>query len=78
DRLKQRTKWKTLINKSLLPFYEACNKILPINTQVIVFQSFHGKSYSCNPKAIYEELVDSKKNYKSVWVMNNLNTEIPG
>ncbi|WP_165998441.1 CDP-glycerol glycerophosphotransferase family protein [Bacillus sp. Cs-700] len=78
DRLKQRTKWKTLINKSLLPFYKACNKILPINTKVIVFQSFHGKSYSCNPKAIYEELVDSKNKYKSVWVMNNLNTEIPG
>ncbi|QHA93640.1 CDP-glycerol glycerophosphotransferase family protein [Bacillus sp. N1-1] len=78
DRLKQRTKLKTLINKSLLPFYKACNKVLPINNKVIVFQSFHGKSYSCNPKAIYEELVDSKKNYKSVWVINNLNTEIPG
>lgn len=78
DRLKQRTKLKTMINRSLLPFYRACNNLIPVNKKVIVFQSFHGKSYSCNPKAIYEELIDSNKNYKSVWVINNLNTDISG
>ena len=78
DRLKQRSRLKDMINKGLIPFYQLSNRFFPINRKVIVFQSFHGKSYSCNPKAIYEELVASDSDYKAVWVINNLNTEIPG
>ncbi|WP_281515189.1 CDP-glycerol glycerophosphotransferase family protein, partial [Bacillus licheniformis] len=53
------------------------NKSLPINNKIIVFQSFHGKSYSCNPRAIYEELVRTRgQQYKYVWVLNNINKKL--
>ncbi|QOH67855.1 CDP-glycerol glycerophosphotransferase family protein [Bacillus velezensis] len=60
-----------LKNKNLV--YNILNKILPIDKKMIIYQSFHGKSYSCNPKAIYEKMVDLHgSNYKNIWVLNNI------
>lgn len=65
---------KLLNNKFI---YKIFNKILPINKRAIVFQSFHGKSYSCNPRAIYEEMIQSEGDkYKYIWVLNNRRQEI--
>lgn len=65
---------KLLNNKFI---YKIFNKILPINKRAIVFQSFHGKSYSCNPRAIYEEMMQSEgDSYKYIWVLNNRRQEI--
>ncbi|MGL5153026.1 MAG: CDP-glycerol glycerophosphotransferase family protein [Clostridium sp.] len=57
--------------------YLKLNKVLPIDDKLIVFQSFHGKSYSCNPKALCEALRKEYKDYKAVWVLENENTEVP-
>lgn len=61
-----------------LKLYKIYNKILPINKNIAVFQSFHGKSYSCNPKAIYEELLKQNSDIKCVWVLNDVNKKLPG
>lgn len=66
-----------LLFKNYNVVYRIFNKSLPINNKIIVFQSFHGKSYSCNPRAIYEELVRTRgQQYKYVWVLNNINKKL--
>lgn len=44
-----------------------------VNTRKIMFISFHGRSYSDNPRAIYEELINdpSFEEFEFVWVLNN-------
>ena len=49
-----------------------------IRKNVIVYESFLGKNYSDSPKYIYEYLLKQEKKYKHIWIINNLNTEIPG
>ncbi|MBM7644924.1 CDP-glycerol glycerophosphotransferase (TagB/SpsB family) [Scopulibacillus daqui] len=34
---------------------------------VVIFESFHGKQYSCNPRAIYEYLSSNHPEYKMYW-----------
>lgn len=40
---------------------------LPARPKTIVFESFQGKQYSCNPKAIYEYMVEKHPDYKMYW-----------
>ncbi|MGN7312580.1 bifunctional glycosyltransferase/CDP-glycerol:glycerophosphate glycerophosphotransferase [Alkalicoccobacillus gibsonii] len=44
---------------------------LPIKNKQIVFESFGGKSYSCSPRAIYEELQRVDPSYTCVWAFND-------
>jgi len=55
-------------------------KLFPIKRNVIVFESSVGRSFSGNPRAIYEEMISNgmDKVYKIVWVLNVTNNEIPG
>ncbi len=49
-----------------------------ILTDTILFESFFGKSYSDNPKYIYEYLAKNFRNeYKCIWVIDKKNTDIP-
>lgn len=57
--------------------YKIFNKILPIDNNMVIYQSFHGKSFSGNPKAIYKEIIKSKANHKGIWVLENPYTEVP-
>ncbi|OIK11445.1 CDP-glycerol--glycerophosphate glycerophosphotransferase [Bacillus sp. MUM 13] len=41
--------------------------ILPADKKLIVFESFLGKQYSCNPRAIYEYLQKTHPEYKMYW-----------
>ncbi|HZG72654.1 MAG TPA: CDP-glycerol glycerophosphotransferase family protein [Chondromyces sp.] len=41
--------------------------MLPINKNIIVFESFLGKQFSDNPRAIYEYLQDNRYPYKLYW-----------
>ena len=45
-----------------------------INKNAIVFESFMGRSYSDNPRAIYEYLLnnDTYKNYKFIWAFKDI------
>lgn len=52
--------------------------LFPINSRRIMFCSYFGKSYSCNPKYIYQRMKE-KENYQYIWVINDkthLNPEI--
>jgi len=40
---------------------------LPTKKNVIMFESFLGKQYSCNPRAIYEYLKENHPNYDLYW-----------
>ncbi|UYU14870.1 CDP-glycerol glycerophosphotransferase family protein [Campylobacter coli] len=56
-------------------FYTECYENFKIIDNVILYESFHGKSMSCNPYAIFLYLLkqDNFKDYTHVWVVNNIN-----
>lgn len=68
---------KYVRNKKFESLYKIMNKLLPLNDHLVIYQSFHGKSYSDSPKAIYEQLNRMNSKYRGVWVLDNLYTEIP-
>lgn len=41
--------------------------LLPVKKNLVVFESFLGKQYSCNPRAIYEYLKENHPEYKMYW-----------
>lgn len=41
--------------------------VLPANKNLIMFESFLGKQYSCNPRAIYEYLRENHPEYQMYW-----------
>ena len=43
----------------------------PIKKNRIMFDSFLGKQYSCNPRAIYEKLCLENDNLEFVWAFKN-------
>ena len=59
-----------------------------VDDKIVLFACFNGKSYTCSPKALYEEMLqnDKYKDFKLVWVftdpkkynflLENRNTEI--
>jgi len=40
---------------------------LPKKKTLVIFESFHGKQYSDNPRAIYEYMKEEKPDFKLVW-----------
>lgn len=52
-----------------LVFYNS----LSVIDNVILYESFHGKSMGCNPFALFKALLDDPEfeNYQHVWVVNN-------
>lgn len=46
-------------------------RFLPINKRKIVFDSYFGKGYCDNPKAIADEIIRQNLEYKLVWLTNN-------
>lgn len=65
---------KKLITKIIKKVIRECAKSmfivlswLPQNKKLIMFESFSGKQYSCNPKAIYEYIVENHPEYNGVW-----------
>ena len=59
-----------LVNKIKYCFFKYYYRV---DTKLIFFESYNGKSYSCSPKAIYEKMLTMKEfsNYKFVWAFNN-------
>ena len=50
--------------------YKIMSKVIPVDPNLILFESGIGKQYSDSPKYIFEELVKRDNNYKKVWVYN--------
>lgn len=44
-----------------------------VDDYLIIFESYMGRSYSCSPKAIYEEMLTNEKfkNFKFIWAFKN-------
>ncbi|MGH2328069.1 CDP-glycerol glycerophosphotransferase family protein [Campylobacter taeniopygiae] len=55
-------------------FYTECYEKLKIQDNMILYESFHGKSMSCNPYAIFLYLLDKSdfKDFIHIWVVNDL------
>ena len=53
--------------------YKLAYRFIPLDDKTVLFISFHGKGYSDNPKAIYEEMLkdDRFKDFKFVWAIKN-------
>ncbi|UCZ52720.1 bifunctional glycosyltransferase family 2 protein/CDP-glycerol:glycerophosphate glycerophosphotransferase [Bacillus shivajii] len=76
SRVKKVFKSKQNLYKEL---YQSLFQKLPLKKNRVVFESFGGKSYSCNPKYIYEELLKENDNkYKFIWIYEGEKEVIPG
>jgi len=57
-------------------FFLLAGILLPKNKNIIVFESFHGKQYSDNPRAIYEYMKDYCPEYKLIWSIDSRNAHL--
>lgn len=48
---------------------------LPVKKKLIMFESFLGKQYSCNPRAIYEYMKEHRKEYIMYWSVDKRYTQ---
>ncbi|NLK28759.1 MAG: CDP-glycerol glycerophosphotransferase family protein [Clostridiales bacterium] len=67
--------------KSIILFgYHIGIKILPVDPNILLFESNLGRNYTGNPKAIYEELVRQglDKKYRCYFIFEDTKTVIPG
>lgn len=74
-------RWKKALKNKKGLYQEIYRTILvrlPINENTIIFESFAGKSYSCNPRYIYEHLVNSNQKFNFIWIFNELDKDILG
>ncbi|MFC0559244.1 CDP-glycerol glycerophosphotransferase family protein [Halalkalibacter alkalisediminis] len=67
--LKEKLK-KSPLMRRVFTFVFICLSFLPVKKKLILFESFSGKQYSCNPRAIYEYLSSQNQDYEMVWSAN--------
>lgn len=55
-------------------WYKRMAASMPIDDKLIVFETFMGRQYGCNPRAIYEYMISDEKydDYRFVWVFREL------
>lgn len=54
-------------------------RLLPIKNEHVLFESYIGLSYGCNPKYIYEQLIRSGSTLQCIWSLQKAtNHQIPG
>ena len=73
---------KQIIVSVIEYIYRYIFKYIPIDDKLVIFISFHGRGYSDNPRAIYEEMIKDEyfKDYKFIWFIKNhknKNIDIP-
>src|SRR5699024_11469391 len=68
--LKSRSKMRLFVYKYIF-------KRLKTKEEWVFFESFQGKSYSDNPKYIYQYLNNENLNYKYIWSMDERSNDIP-
>ncbi len=79
-RITTEEKWlETLKNAKNRTIFENCIDEKKIDEHLMFFESFHGQSYSHNPKYIYEKMLEMgyANKYKFVWSYEG-DLEIPG
>ena len=62
---------KNIVTKVKKIGYKYGKGLIKVDEKMVIFDSFLGKGYSCNPRAIYEEMLNQSKfdDWKFVWVM---------
>lgn len=63
--------------------YKLTYKLIPVDPRLVIFISFHGRGYSDNPRAIYEQMRQDPafRGYRFVWCIKHhkkKNLHIPG
>ena len=76
-------KVKKYSGKIIRILYKLTYKLVSIDNQLVIFISFHGRGYSDNPRAIYEQMKKDPrfKDYRFIWFIKNhkeKNIQIPG
>ncbi len=71
---------RKILKASCIALYRVMNAVLPVKKNRIVIASSLGKSYSGNPKALYETIIsqDLDKIYECIWFYEKKRFEIPG
>ncbi|PAY14684.1 CDP-glycerol--glycerophosphate glycerophosphotransferase [Bacillus sp. 7705b] len=67
------TKLKSIRNRAVRRIYKILFLMisrLPVKKGTVIFESFHGKQFSCNPRAIYEYMSEHYPNYNLIWSVN--------
>lgn len=71
---------KKKINSLIKYLYRRVYKVIPIQRKMILFISYHGRGYLCNPKAIHEYMsqCESYRDYQFIWALKKgHDVEIP-
>lgn len=53
-------------------------KKLPMRKKTIIFESYWGAKYNCNPKYLYEYINDNHPEYECVWFLKDESIEVYG
>ncbi len=74
---------KKIVGKCIRVAYKLTYRLVHVDEKLIIFISFHGRGYSDNPKAIYEQMrQDSRfQDYRFIWFIKKhkeKNIQIPG
>lgn len=77
---KKYRRFRKFAKKIVIKLYKLETKILPIQKDIIVFESNMGRNYTGNPRCIYEEMVRSglDKKYRCYIMLDDVTTEVPG
>ena len=48
--------------------------LVKVDDNIVLFNAFNGKSYTCTPKAVYEYMLNCEKyrDYQYIWVVRDL------
>src|SRR5699024_4818677 len=69
-------KLKHVLKKIYKLIFLLAGVLLPKSKNIVVFESFHGKQYSDNPRAIYEYMKDNYPGYKLIWSIDRRNIQL--
>ncbi|UTY38330.1 CDP-glycerol glycerophosphotransferase family protein [Allocoprobacillus halotolerans] len=66
-------KIKKLAGKIIRILYKLTYRFISIDDKLVIFISFHGRGYSDNPRAIYEQMKKDErfKDYRFIWFIKN-------
>lgn len=72
-KIKDLLRWLMLLYKNAL--YQAAKILERTEEKTVIFEAFQGRSVSCNPKALYEEMKTNEKykDYQFIWSLRNTN-----
>ena len=64
---------KKFAGKCIRLAYKLTYRLFKVDDKLVIFISFHGRGYSDNPKAIYEQMKQDPRfdGYRFIWFIKN-------